>query len=134
SLSADRADDVGEGPSVSSVDVREITIGIHKDQRTIHIRPKLLLSAFTQSEDGTPGQPVVSIEAIFVLVYTCHDLDRIPRENLDAFANTNALFHVWPYWRELVMTTTARMRIEPIVIPVFRFDSESYRETDPAKP
>ena len=71
-------------------------------------------------DDAAHGEPVASIEATYVLVYSCTDTEQLPRENLNAFANTNAIFNVWPFWRELVMNTTLRMRMESIVIPLFR--------------
>jgi hypothetical protein len=55
------------------------------------------------------------IEAQFVAEYT--QRDEIPEECLHAFAMKAPSFHVWPYWREFVASTCARMNVPKIVIP-----------------
>lgn len=39
---------------------------------------------------------------------------------IGAFASTNTMLHVWPYYRELVQATTWRMGIPPFPLPLFR--------------
>ena len=39
---------------------------------------------------------------------------------IEAFANTDAVYHAWPYWREFVQSSMARMGLPPIMIPLFR--------------
>jgi hypothetical protein len=45
-----------------------------------------------------------------------HDL----RPALDEFGRHNVGYHVWPYWREYVQSTCARLGIPPIPIPMYR--------------
>jgi hypothetical protein len=40
--------------------------------------------------------------------------------SIDAFARTNTMIHVWPYYRELVQSTTWRMGLPPFPMPLFR--------------
>lgn len=40
--------------------------------------------------------------------------------NFGAFAKTNTLIHVWPYFREFVQSMTARMGLPPLPLPLFR--------------
>jgi hypothetical protein len=43
------------------------------------------------------------------------------RENFfSAFAEINSVFNAWPYLREIVQTTTTRMNIPPVLVPIFR--------------
>jgi hypothetical protein len=41
-------------------------------------------------------------------------------EELQAFAETNALFNAWPFFREIIHATMARMNLPPIALPLFR--------------
>jgi hypothetical protein len=43
---------------------------------------------------------------------------------LDAFAQTNAVIHVWPYFRELVQSTLWRTGLPPFPLPLFRITDE----------
>lgn len=55
------------------------------------------------------------IEAKFVAEYeVTTDLNQ---ECLDAFALGNASYHVWPYWREYVTSSCARMNVPKLVMP-----------------
>ena len=38
----------------------------------------------------------------------------------EGFGHVNAVFNAWPYWRELVQTSLARMAMPPLTVPVFR--------------
>lgn len=44
----------------------------------------------------------------------------VARECLDAFALQNASYHIWPYWREYVATSCARMNVPKIVMPTIQ--------------
>jgi hypothetical protein len=62
-----------------------------------------------------------------VRVQTTLDLDyRLPgdlgasRAELKAFAATNGIHNAWPYFREYVQSSFARMLLPPLVLPVFR--------------
>jgi len=36
------------------------------------------------------------------------------------FAETNGLYNAWPYWREFVQNTAARMSLPGLTVPVLR--------------
>ena len=40
--------------------------------------------------------------------------------DLDAFAKVNGVYNAWPYLREIVQSTTMRMGIAPLMLPMFR--------------
>lgn len=47
---------------------------------------------------------------------------------LNEFALYNVGYHVWPYWREYVQATCARIGIPPIPIPMYRISKESVEQ------
>ena len=48
------------------------------------------------------------------------DEESFSSEELEAFGEVNAVFNAWPYWRELVQASLARMLLPPLTLPVFR--------------
>ena len=48
----------------------------------------------------------------------------------ESIANHAALI-VWPYARELVQSTSSRMEMPPIILPIHHFGSLSNRQSDP---
>jgi hypothetical protein len=42
------------------------------------------------------------------------------RSELNAFANVNGVFNAWPYFREFVQTTSQKMDLPVILLPVYR--------------
>ena len=47
---------------------------------------------------------------------------------LQEFAEVNGVFNVWPYCREFIQTTTARMGLPPVVLPLFRVAGGTKRQ------
>ena len=60
------------------------------------------------------------IRGTFELSYKIPDDESFSSEELDAFGQVNAVFNAWPYWRELVQASLARMSMPPLTVPVFR--------------
>ncbi|MGE4502566.1 MAG: preprotein translocase subunit SecB [Thiomicrospira sp.] len=58
------------------------------------------------------------IEAVFVVEYFM--TEELVKESIDAFALSNASYHVWPYWRELLMNQAARMHLPRIALPTIQ--------------
>ncbi len=85
-------------------------------------RFRVLFGHAIHGRRGTEG-PEVQIDATFEMVYSFpQDTNPIPApEEMQAFAETNALMNCWPYWRELVQTTVARMGLPPLVVPLLRW-------------
>lgn len=55
------------------------------------------------------------IEGVYVAEYQL--TDDLPQDCLDAFALNNASYHVWPYWREFVSNSCARMNVPKLMVP-----------------
>jgi hypothetical protein len=63
------------------------------------------------------------IEATFLAEYL---IEGEPgQEALDAFALKNASYHVWPYWREYLMSQCMRMNLPKVALPAVQFSSNN---------
>lgn len=62
----------------------------------------------------------ISMAVTFALTYSLADAPSRPDEILQEFARVNGAFNAWPYWREYIQSTAARMSLPPLVLPVFR--------------
>lgn len=61
---------------------------------------------------------VVSFVGSFLIRYSiAGDLTRIGKAECEAFARLNGIYHVWPYWREFVQSSSVRMGLPPLVFP-----------------
>jgi hypothetical protein len=65
--------------------------------------------------------PLFTLSAQFVVSYTLPPGFQCPPDALQAFAGSNGVFNVWPFFREIVHSTMARMMIRPVSLPLFRF-------------
>jgi len=58
--------------------------------------------------------------ATYELTYLIPKETPVSQQDLNDFARPNAMFNVWPYWREYVQNTITRMNLPPLVLPLFR--------------
>lgn len=74
-----------------------------------------------QDLDEESVKPSVRAEILaeFVADYLVTKED-LAEEVLGEFAQHNAAFHVWPYWREYAHSMCGRMRLPEVVLPMFR--------------
>jgi hypothetical protein len=91
------------------------------------------LTARVDSGDAaaTTADAPIQMMVAFALVYRLADAQKYSDAVLDEFAQTNAVFNAWPYWREYVQTTSARMNLPPMTLPVFRVSSTRDEEPRP---
>jgi hypothetical protein len=70
------------------------------------------------------------VEAEFIAEYDI--TEQMPQECLDEFALKNAIYHVWPYWREQLMSQCDRMHLPRVVLPTMQvaFKGRKSRSTD----
>lgn len=69
---------------------------------------------------GDDEQLQAEIRGMFELSYEIPDDESFSSEEFEAFGDVNAVFNAWPYWRELVQASLARMSMPPLTVPVFR--------------
>jgi len=65
-------------------------------------------------------RPSVTIECKLMLKYKLTSLEGLGADNFAQFARLNGIYNAWPYWREFVQSTIARMGLPPLVVPVFQ--------------
>jgi len=62
--------------------------------------------------------PILEITCIFEAIYFSEK--KLTQDQQKAFSIDNVGYHVWPYWREYVQSTCARMGLNPTLeIPVY---------------
>jgi hypothetical protein len=84
----------------------DLSIEVHFDLRGVH-------------KDGD-DKKIFSLRAAFELTYRLDKEVLLSHAELLAFSHVNGLFNAWPYWREFVQNTAARMALPGLVVPVFR--------------
>jgi hypothetical protein len=95
----------------------------HRGKFTVHKKSNLrttLQFTFTATETGTSGKPLLAIAATFIAEYEMAEGFNPSTDDLNAFVKANAVFNCWPYWREYVHSTAARMNLPPLTLPFFR--------------
>ncbi len=84
-----------------------------------------------QEQDVT--KKVIGLSAILELSYRLTKEVELTPKQLSTFGKLNALYNAWPYWRELVQTTVARMALPRLVVPVFRIARPQKERAEPSK-
>jgi hypothetical protein len=86
---------------------------------------------------ANPGEDAayVEITATFCAQYGLDgngvtEEDEALHSALETFGRYNVGYHVWPYWREYVQNTCARMGIPPIPVPMYRLPASSAPNAD----
>jgi hypothetical protein len=74
-------------------------------------------SADPNSADVKVEDLLGEVTATFVLRYEWQS-DEPPTQELLAVFSDNAVHHMWPYWREFLQASTARLRLPPVVLPM----------------
>jgi hypothetical protein len=69
-------------------------------------------------DESSEQEHAVEIEAQFVAEYSMAKM--LSTECVDEFALKNASFHVWPYWREFLMSQCMRLGMSKIAVPAFQ--------------
>lgn len=68
------------------------------------------------------------VETEFVAEYIC---DEEPTEAcIDEYALKNASYHVWPYWREFLMSQCMRMHLPRLVLPAVQFAQNRHQNKE----
>jgi hypothetical protein len=76
------------------------------------------LRAKADEAEETEARVRAQIDTVFCAEY--HVTKELDDEAMDVFSHTNVMYHVWPYWRELIQTESMRVRLPIFTLPVFR--------------
>lgn len=116
-----------------SVDVgHSEDFSLSREQSLLTVRAQLRLAI--SGNHGEKEVDALRLRALFHLEYEIR-LEGAPDDDelqplLQSFARVNGIYNAWPYFRELAQTTTARMGIPPIVLPVYRVSDQVDRSED----
>lgn len=88
-----------------------------KENGYIVVIAKFHFEAFIETKSQ---EPVIVIDASFLLAYKIENFEGLTQDAFEQFANLNGIYNAWPYWREFVQNTIVRMGLPSLTIPVFR--------------
>ena len=93
------------------------------DKRTgaIGVLARFTMRAHPKGEGSGTVETAIQLDAAFLLTYSAADLEGLNAANFRSFGQCNGIYNAWPYWREFVQSTVARMGLPTLTIPVFRF-------------
>ncbi|MEE9354311.1 MAG: preprotein translocase subunit SecB [Methylococcaceae bacterium] len=78
------------------------------------------------NEDGDPLNVLATIESTYIAEYI---IKEHPGDDaLKEFALNNASYHVWPYWREYLMSQCSRMNLPKMALPMTQFSRKEKAE------
>ncbi len=103
-------------------DSRELPVKLdHSCETRLDKKRNLIkvLVTFSLNIGKDEKESFVSIEAEFELVYGIKDFTGLKRENFIRFGQFNGVYNAWPYWREFVHNTFARMNLPPLILPSY---------------
>jgi hypothetical protein len=105
-----------EAPVASTVGFTRPKID-REDERFL-VSSTLVFSLHAETDNNTA---IATLRATIELAYV-HKKDQpaIADEDLQEFANVNAPFNAWGYWREYVQSSLARLELPAARIPLFR--------------
>lgn len=69
-----------------------------------------------------------TIEAEFIAEYLI--TEKLEQPCIDEFCLNNASFHVWPYWRELLSSQCARMRLPQQTLSTFQLAQNREQQSE----
>lgn len=72
--------------------------------------------------------PVVTISCEFLVYYQLMDNSVATDDEVEIFCKSNALYNVWPYFREHVSSMCQKMNIPQLVLPLLRLTPEKPRQ------
>jgi preprotein translocase subunit SecB len=69
--------------------------------------------------------PPYELVAKFRALYSIAGPEPVAPADIQQFAHWNALFNVWPYWREYVSSTVNRAHLTQFTVPVIKLGASS---------
>ncbi len=79
---------------------------------------RLIFSEEEETSTDEGYKPIVEIVGVFIARY--FSPRKLEEEELKAFCDDSVGYHVWPYWREYVQSSCARIDFSPVFeVPVY---------------
>jgi hypothetical protein len=91
---------------------------VSKRDRTVIITTTFLMRVRDKAIHD--GEPIVDFRATTELTYAVRENSSVSESDIEEFAQVNAPFNAWSYWRELYQSTLARFQLPQTPLPLFR--------------
>ena len=88
-----------------------------REANRIRVTVVFSLRAFDEGSDR-PETPPLFVQVGFALSYLLTSDEGIDDDCVDAFGKMNGVYNAWPYIREFVQSTIARMSMPTLTLPV----------------
>lgn len=82
------------------------------------------------NKDDADESPLVIIKGEYLVSYKIVDNLELDDAELDIFCSINALYNVWPYFRQLVSSMCNKMYIPQLLLPLLRIVQEKEVESE----
>ncbi|MFA7235883.1 MAG: hypothetical protein WC058_03375 [Phycisphaeraceae bacterium] len=102
---------------------------IDRKKNNISVSIRFVLDG-AENESTSWDETPLRIEATFGLSYKVRRMDDFNDEQMRAFGEINGAYNAWPFWREFVYSTLARMGLPPLTLPVFRIEDGDQGTSD----
>ena len=86
-----------------------------RNENTLFVLVHFGLDAVDKSD-----KPLAKIQADMLLLYRIENFEGLTNDHFKHFADKNAVFNAWPYWREFVQSMTTRMQLPTLTLPTYR--------------
>ena len=80
------------------------------------------------ADPNTVEESAIGVEILADFRATYAASEELDQDCLEEFGKANALFHVWPYWRELIQSTCARFGLPAMMLPMYKVPASSRAE------
>ncbi|MCG3190805.1 MAG: hypothetical protein DIJKHBIC_00025 [Thermoanaerobaculia bacterium] len=115
----------------------QCTFRFVEESRTLEVHVALTAGLISSAEPEGAA-PLLQFECEIILIYDFRAATLPPdepgRNFFQAFANLNGKLNAWPYFREFVQSSSARMGLSPVVVPVFRVPRPAQAPSPEPKP
>ncbi|MBZ4423267.1 hypothetical protein [Myxococcus sp. RHSTA-1-4] len=101
---------------------------LNRTAKLLDVTANLILSARDNDESG-PERVVIKAE--FVVRYSMTEVPDLTDDHYRHFGSLNVMVNVFPYFRELVHTSTSRMGLPPLVLPLFKIAKPASAKAQP---
>lgn len=107
-------------PAQSTI-VPSITQIVKRDGPNLFVNTQFTLQAVAAGIAPHPNTLIA--QATFQVGYELPAECKLEAKDLEVFAKLNGLYNTWAYWREFVQSSTARLGLPPLALPLLTPDA-----------
>lgn len=85
---------------------------------------------FYKEDHDSPEVPPLHVQGVYAVGYSIDSIVGLAEKDFAEFGQVMGVFNVWPYWRELVQTTMARMSLPSFTLPLFKAGSLKFAKDE----